>query len=117
MERSGHRLPVGNEGQQGGSSNVQTARLSREAVSRRAAALLLNFYGPLKESRNSDARRHRALQHRVNEIDRGGGLGGRRDRDACCDAGTPPPSPVVWRVAVAGGRFCGCCGGPEEERL
>ena len=37
MERSGHRLPVGNEGQQGGSSNVQTARLSREAVSRRAA--------------------------------------------------------------------------------
>ena len=58
MERSGHWLPVRSEGEQGGSRNVQTARLSREAVSRRAAALLLSFYGPLKESstsRNSDA--------------------------------------------------------------
>jgi hypothetical protein len=55
VERSGHWLPVGSEGKQGGSSNVQTARLSREAASRRAAALLLSFYGPLKESKNSDA--------------------------------------------------------------
>ena len=39
MERSGHWLPVGDEGQQGGSGNAQAARLSREAASRRAAAL------------------------------------------------------------------------------
>ena len=39
----------------GGSSNVPQDPGDGEAVSRRAAALLLNFYGPLKESRNSDA--------------------------------------------------------------
>ena len=55
MDLAGHWLPVGSEGKQGGSSNVQAACLSREAVSRRAAALLLSFYGPLKESKNSDA--------------------------------------------------------------
>ena len=55
METCGHWLPAEGEGKQGGSSNVQTARLSREAASRRAAALLLSFYGPLKESKNSDA--------------------------------------------------------------
>ena len=48
-------MPVGDEGQQGGSSNVPRDPGDGEAVSRRAAALLLSFYGPLKESRNSDA--------------------------------------------------------------
>ena len=52
---SGHWLPVGGEGQQGGSSNVPQDPGDCEAVSRRAAALLLSFYGPLKESKNSDA--------------------------------------------------------------
>ena len=55
MNICGHWLHVGNEGQQGGSSNVHRDPGDCEAVSRRAAALLLNFYGPLKESRNSDA--------------------------------------------------------------
>ena len=55
MDTCGHWLPVGGEGQQGGSSNVHRDPGDCEAVSRRAAALLLSFYGPLKESRNSDA--------------------------------------------------------------
>ena len=55
MNICGHWLHVGNEGQQGGSSNVHRDPGDCEAVSRRAAALLLRFYGPLKESRNSDA--------------------------------------------------------------
>ena len=55
METFGHWLPVGSEGKQGGSSNVQRSPPRREAASGRAAALLLNFYGPLKESKNSDA--------------------------------------------------------------
>ena len=55
MDISGHWLPVGDEGQQGGSSNVPRDPGDGEAVSRRAAALLLSFYGPLKESKNSDA--------------------------------------------------------------
>ena len=56
METVGHWLPVGSEGRQGGSSNVQRSPGDGEAVSRRAAALLLNLYGrPLKESKNSDA--------------------------------------------------------------
>ena len=55
MDICGHWLPVGDEGQQGGSSNVQRDPPRGEAVSRRAAALLLSFYGPLKESQNSDA--------------------------------------------------------------
>ena len=46
MEPSGHWLPVGSEGQQGGSSNVQRDPGDGEAVSRRAAALLLNFMVP-----------------------------------------------------------------------
>ena len=55
MDICGHWLPVGSEGGQGGSSNVPRSPGNGEAVSRRAAALLLSFYGPLKESRNSDA--------------------------------------------------------------
>ena len=55
MDICGHWLPVGDEGQQGGSSNVHRDPPRGEAVSRRAAALLLSSYGPLKESRNSDA--------------------------------------------------------------
>ena len=55
METLAHWLPVGSEGGQGGSSNVPRDPGDGEAVSRRAAALLLSFYGPLKESRNSDA--------------------------------------------------------------
>ena len=55
METLAHWLPVGSEGKQGGSSNCQKDPGDGEAVSRRAAALLLSFYGPLKESRNSDA--------------------------------------------------------------
>ena len=55
MNICGHWLHVGNEGQQGGSSNVHRDPGDCEAASRRAAALLLSFYGPLKESRNSDA--------------------------------------------------------------
>ena len=54
METVGHWLPVGSEGKQGGSSNDQWSPGECEAVSRRAAALLLT-YGPLKESKNSDA--------------------------------------------------------------
>ena len=50
METVAHWLPVGSEGKQGGSSNVQRDPGDCEAVSRRAAALLLSFYGPLKES-------------------------------------------------------------------
>ncbi len=38
---------------QGGSSNVPRSPGDGKAVSRRAAALLLNFYGPLKESKIS----------------------------------------------------------------
>ena len=55
MDLSGHWLPIGSEGKQGGSRNVQKDPGDGEAVSRRAAALLLSFYGPLKESQNSDA--------------------------------------------------------------
>ena len=43
METVGHWLPVGSEGKQGGSSNDQRSPGECEAVSRRAAALLLNF--------------------------------------------------------------------------
>ena len=39
-------LPVGSEGQQGRSSNVPRDPGDGEAVSRRAAALLLNFMVP-----------------------------------------------------------------------
>ena len=39
-------LPVGDEGRQGGSSNVPQDPGDCEAVSRRAAALLLNFMVP-----------------------------------------------------------------------
>ena len=46
MDPAGHWLPVGDEGQQGGSSNVQQDPGDGEAVSRRAAALLLNFMVP-----------------------------------------------------------------------
>ena len=53
MDLVAHWLPVGGEGKQGGSSNVPPNPGDCEAVSRRAAALLLNFYGPLKESKNS----------------------------------------------------------------
>lgn len=52
MDLLGHWLPVGDEGQQGGSSNAPWDPGDGEAVSRRAAALLLSFYGPLKESKN-----------------------------------------------------------------
>ena len=55
METCGYWLPVGGEGKQGGSSNVHRSPADCEAASRRAAALLLSFYGPLKESGNSDA--------------------------------------------------------------
>ena len=56
MDISGHWLPVGDEGQQGGSSNAQRDLPYGEAVSRRAAALLLiSFYGHLKERANLDA--------------------------------------------------------------
>ena len=55
MEILAHWLPVGSEGGQGGSSKVPRSPGNGEAVSRRAAALLLSFYGPLKESRDSDA--------------------------------------------------------------
>ena len=48
-------VPVRSEGRQGGSSNVPRDPGDGEAVSWRAAALLLSFYGPLKESKNSDA--------------------------------------------------------------
>ena len=55
METLAHWLPVGSEGKQGGSSNVPRSPGDGEAASQRAAAaLLLSFYGPLKESRNSD---------------------------------------------------------------
>ena len=50
-----HWLPDGSEGKQGGSSNVPTDPGDCEAISRRAAALLLSFYGPLKESENFGA--------------------------------------------------------------
>ena len=46
METFGHWLPVGSEGKQGGSSNVQRSPPRREAASRRAVALLLNFMVP-----------------------------------------------------------------------
>ena len=46
MDLSGLRLPVGGEGKQGGSSNDQKDPGDGEAVSRRAAALLLNFMVP-----------------------------------------------------------------------
>ena len=55
METCGHWLPVGGEGKQGGSSNVHRSPADCEAASRRAAALLLSFYGFLKESRDSGA--------------------------------------------------------------
>ena len=57
METCGHWLPAEaeGEGKQGGSSNVHRSPGHGEAASRRAAALLLSFYGPLKESKNSDA--------------------------------------------------------------
>jgi hypothetical protein len=55
VDLSGHWLPIGSEGKQGGSRNVQKDPGDGEAVSRRAAALLLSFYGPLKESKTSDA--------------------------------------------------------------
>ena len=55
METFGHWLPAEGEGKEGGSGNVHRSPGDCEAVSRRAAALLLSFYGPLKESRNSDA--------------------------------------------------------------
>ena len=54
-------VPVGSEGRQGGSSNVPRDPGDGKAVSaasRRAAALLLNKHGPLKESRNSDRDAH-----------------------------------------------------------
>ena len=46
MDISGHWLPVGDEGQQGGSGNSLSDPGDGEAVSRRAAALLLNFMVP-----------------------------------------------------------------------
>ena len=55
METCGHWLPAEGEGKQGGSSNVHRSPGDGEAASRRAAALLLNLYGPLKESKNSNA--------------------------------------------------------------
>ena len=51
MDICGHWLPVGDEGQQGGSSNVQRSPPRREAASRRAAALLLNFMVPRRRAR------------------------------------------------------------------
>ena len=56
MDPAGLRLPVRLRAVRGGSRNVPRDPGDGEAVSRRAAALLLlNFYGPLKESKNSDA--------------------------------------------------------------
>ena len=46
MDLLGHWLPVGDEGQQGGSSNAPRYPPRGEAVSRRAAALLLSFMVP-----------------------------------------------------------------------
>ena len=47
MDLLEHWLPVGDEGQHGGSSNVTRYPARGEAVSRRAAAaLLLNFMAP-----------------------------------------------------------------------
>ena len=66
METTALWVPVGSEGRQGGARNVPWDPGDGEAVSRRAAALLLSFYyGPLKESEQEFRRsRHRALQHR-----------------------------------------------------
>ena len=64
MDLSGHWLPVGSEGKQGGSSNDQRSPGECEAVSRRAAALLLNFMVPEGEEQEFRRSRHRALQHR-----------------------------------------------------
>ena len=68
METCGHWLPAEGEGKQGGSSNVHRSPGDGEAASRRAAALLLSFYGPLKESKNSDAvvtERYSIVPHRA----------------------------------------------------
>ena len=46
--------PSGTRGNRADQADVPWDPGDGEAVSRRAAALLLNFYGPLKESKNSD---------------------------------------------------------------
>ena len=64
METSGHWLPVGSEGQQGGSSNVQRLQATAKpsaGVPRRSSLTLWSLEGE-QEFRRS---RHRALQHRV----------------------------------------------------
>ena len=108
METVGHWLPVGSEGRQGGSSNAPRSPGDCEAVSRRATALLLSFYGTLKESKNSDA----LATERYRSVVQAQGRFLVLSRCTTAGARTAPPrvagySPHAPRRVLSQTRWCG----------
>ena len=70
MDPAGLRLTVRLRAVRGGSRNVPRDPGDGEAVSRRAAALLLNFYGPLKESKNDSKNSDAVVTERYSIVTR-----------------------------------------------